>query len=360
MTVKAQVLSALFLLFLAFARLEAQTKIPVWIDTDPSVERGGHEVDDGFALVQAFHSPELEIRGVSVVFGNAPLPKAWQIGKEIVERFGPQGLGVYRGAAGSDELGKPTDASEALTLALRQGPVHILAIGPVTNVATVLRLHPELAKNVVEIIAVAGRRPGQHFVVSPRQAHAFRDFNFELDPAAFQVLLDSHVPIVLAPWEISSKVWIRRSDVEQLRQGTPDSRYLSEPASDWLTWWQENVGVDGFNPFDTLAVGYLTSPRLYHCSDVNAKIEIARDDAASEGADKSKPYLYVSRAWNSPYQATYCSEVDPPFKEDLLSRLLNRFHKESPHAGRGTVGALNPFERSAYLLARTRIVRHEN
>ncbi|MCI0390199.1 MAG: hypothetical protein MOB07_15725, partial [Acidobacteria bacterium] len=46
-----------------------KTRTAVWIDTDPSVAPGGHEVDDGFALIQAFHSPELEIRGVSVVFG---------------------------------------------------------------------------------------------------------------------------------------------------------------------------------------------------------------------------------------------------------------------------------------------------
>ena len=54
----------------------AAASTPVWIDTDPSVARGGHEVDDGFALVQAFHSSALTVRGVSVVFGNAPLDEA--------------------------------------------------------------------------------------------------------------------------------------------------------------------------------------------------------------------------------------------------------------------------------------------
>ena len=165
--------------------------------------------------------------------------------------------------AGFDDLGKETDASKALAEALQHGPMNILAIGPVTNVATVLKLHPELAKNVVQIIAVAGRRPGQRFLSSPNQAHGFRDLNFELDPAAFQVLLDAKVPIVLAPWEISSKVWIKREDLERLEHGGPDVNYLVPPAMDWLTWWHDNVGEDGFNPFDTLAVGYLTSPALF-------------------------------------------------------------------------------------------------
>jgi inosine-uridine nucleoside N-ribohydrolase len=301
-----------------------QTKIPVWIDTDPSVERGGHEVDDGFALLQAFHSPELQIQGVSIVFGNAPLPKAWQIGTEIVEEFGPKGLGVYRGAASSEDLGKETDASKALALALQHGPVNILAIGPVTNVATVLKLHPELAKNVVQIIAVAGRRPGQRFLSGPNQAHGFRDLNFELDPSAFQVLLDAKIPIVLAPWEISSKVWIKREDLERLEHGGPDVLYLVPSAMDWLTWWHDNLGADGFNPFDTLAVGYLTSPDLFQCTKLKIRINSGPDDTGSEMVSKTKPFLIVSPNQDPSHTATYCSDVNSRFKEDLLARLLSR------------------------------------
>jgi len=320
-------LSSFLLAIVVSTHAQAQTKIPVWIDTDPSVARGGHEVDDGFALIQAFHSPELEIRGVSIVFGNAPLPIAWRIGKTIVENFGPKGLRAYRGAAGSDDLGKPTEASEALARALQEGPLNILAIGPVTNVATVLKLHPELAKNVVRIIAVAGRRPGQRFVDSAKQAHGFRDFNFELDPNAFQVLLDSNVPTVLAPWELSSKVWITREDLDRLDRGSPDVQYLVPPALDWLAWWHENVGVNGFNPFDTLAVGYLTSPLLFQCADLNATIEIAPDDTTPESVAKNKPYLHVSAGSKSPHRVTYCFGVQSQFKEDLLARLLNNSNR---------------------------------
>ena len=54
----------------------APPKVAVWIDTDPAIGEKERDVDDGLALVQAFRSPELEIRGVSVVFGNAPLASA--------------------------------------------------------------------------------------------------------------------------------------------------------------------------------------------------------------------------------------------------------------------------------------------
>ncbi len=60
-----------------------------WI---PRSCRGGHEPDDGLALLQAFHSPELEVRGVSVVYGNSPLETGYPIAQEIARRFGPSGL----------------------------------------------------------------------------------------------------------------------------------------------------------------------------------------------------------------------------------------------------------------------------
>src|SRR5271170_5483188 len=95
----------------------------VWIDTDPSVARGGHEVDDGFALVQAFRSPELSVRGVSVVFGNAPLEQAYPIACEIVNRFGPPALSVHKGASSAGDLGIETPASEAIANALGKEPL---------------------------------------------------------------------------------------------------------------------------------------------------------------------------------------------------------------------------------------------
>ena len=195
---KSSIPLILLALMLASVSLFSQPKAKaVWIDTDPSVQLGGHEVDDGVALIQAFHSPELAIRGVSVVFGNAPFEIAWPMGQEIVRRFGPKSLGIYPGAANAKQLGEETEAVRAMATALRKEKLIILALGPVTNVASLLKLHPELHRNIIEIIAVAGRRPNQRFIAKPEQTRPFRDFNFELDAPGFQLLLDSSVPLTL-------------------------------------------------------------------------------------------------------------------------------------------------------------------
>jgi pyrimidine-specific ribonucleoside hydrolase len=299
--------------------------IPIWIDTDPSVSRGGHEVDDGLALIEAFRSPELSIRGVSVVFGNAPLDTAFPIGRALVRDFGPQHLAIYRGALSAQQRGKETDASRALTDALsREGDLTILALGPVTNIATVLQNHPELSRHVTQIVAVAGRRPHQRFVASPN-AHPFRDFNFEMDPDSFQILLDSGIPLVLVPWEISSKVWLHKSDLEEIRASNKSIGWVINAASDWLDFWKKSFGTDGFNPFDTLAVGYVRSSSSFSCQALPITIQTLPDDTVDPNQSNvlAKRYLIADSKVKSNHSALYCYQAPRQFAPELV-RLLSK------------------------------------
>jgi hypothetical protein len=75
------------------------------------------------------------------------------------------------------------DASKALERALQNGPLSVVAIGPVTKVPTVLNLHCDLARSVRQIIAAAYRRPGQQFAYCDRQTLSFQDVNFEAHDA---------------------------------------------------------------------------------------------------------------------------------------------------------------------------------
>lgn len=292
------------ILFLTIAR-------GVWIDTDPSVARGEHEIDDGIALLQAFASPELDIRGIGIVFGNADLPTASRIGREVVERFGPKGMPLFIGASGAADLGRETEASRALAKALQRERLTIFVLGPATNVATVVKNQPELVKNIEQVIAVAGRRPGQQFIAGPKQKAPFRDFNFELDPEAFRVLLAANVPLVLAPWEISSQVWITRADVRSAAKTNPGMAWILPAAEDWLAMWSREFGAPGFNPFDALAIGYLTNRGDMECGAFVAAVEAG-------------PHLVVRPATAGKRPVTYCYAAKPGFKLELLKRLSTR------------------------------------
>jgi pyrimidine-specific ribonucleoside hydrolase len=307
----------------------APAPVAVWIDTDPAIGEPERDVDDGLALVQAFHSPELDIRGVSVVFGNAALDRGLPIARRLVHDFGPPRLKVFGGAAGASDATHETDASRALASALRSGPhLTILALGPVTNIATVLKKHQDLAARIARVIAVAGRRPGQRFTTGTSNPNGHRDFNFELDPEGFQVLLDSKVEIVLAPFEISSKIWLTAEDLDRLAaSASPAARALVPPAKAWQAMWKRLFGVDGFNPFDTLAVAYAVSSDGFGCESLNARIDTLPDDVTEPGVQgvkvERKPYLLASNTLGDvASRVTYCSSAPDGFKQDLLARLM--------------------------------------
>jgi inosine-uridine nucleoside N-ribohydrolase len=201
-------------------------------------------------------------------------------------------------------------------------------LGPATNVATVLEAHAELAPRIQRIVAVAGRRPGQRFTTGTMNHAGHRDFNFEQDPAAFQVLLDSRVPLTLAPFEISSKVWITNGDLERIARGSAGGRWIAGPARRWLALWTRTFGVDGFNPFDTLAIARIVSPDLLTCERLPARIDTLADDVTEprmQGTTvEKKPYLLAARELAPAPEVEYCSAAAPAFKDDLLRRLTQR------------------------------------
>lgn len=294
----------------------------IWLDIDPSIGIHEGEVDDGLAFIQAMHSPELNVRGVSLTFGNTGLKRTVPIAADLLLRFGPPGMTAHPGAASAGDFGRETAAVTAMAEALREGPMTILALGPMTNVGTLLRLHPESAGRIEAIVMVAARRPGQRFITGSLTSTPHRDFNFELDAEAMQEVLDSNVKLVFAPWEVSSKVWIRQADLDELAGMGESGEYLSGACQSWIERWKSRLGVDGFNPFDTLAVGYVSHPQLFETSEVGVWIETGPDDRARPGQIlKDKPYLLVDPTRTDARQAVYCHTPKAGFKVLLMQRL---------------------------------------
>lgn len=309
----------LALVALGAPAIRAAAPVDVWLDVDTST--GISDVDDGLALIQAFHSPELAIRGISTVYGNAPLADATRIAREVLKEFGPDGLAIHPGAAASKELGDDNEAVRALASALGERKLTILALGPVTNIGTLLMRRPELTPRIERIVVVAGRRPGQKFVSSESQRVPHRDFNFENDPAAMQVILDSPAPLALAPWEVSSQVWIARDDLARLRATGGSGEWIADTSQYWIERWERGISPRGFNPFDTLAVGWVTHPALIKSEPASVRIETATDDRDPR---KTKPYLWVTPHDSKGRQAIYCYQPLDGFQPLLMRRLAGK------------------------------------
>ena len=301
----------------------------VWIDTDPSIGVPFHEADDGFALVQAFHSPELRIRGVSTTYGNAGLATTTRIAWEMADRFGGvAGLtaqNVHPGAGSARDLGESSDACEALRAALDARSLTYLALAPLTNLATLLTRHPEAARRIERVIFVGGRSPGVRFRAGRWNPYEFTDGNFHKDNAAGAVLLSAGLPLTLVPVECALQLLLIPRELTRLgREGGPSGRYLATKARLWMNLWRCCFAVEGGVIFDCFAVLAATHPRLFHTEQRFAAIE---RDPRGRGVGNPRDVHLVARRepeGEPGREVVFCAGPRGEARAVLLERLRAR------------------------------------
>src|SRR5690606_18912460 len=121
---------------------------------------------------------------------------------------------LYRGA--EPGFADDSPAVRALRQALAEGPLTVVALGPLTNVAAALDGHPALAANLTRLVAVLGHRPGHLFHPSEGtgggnlfgHGPVFTDFNVRADPAAARAVLALGLPVTLVGYEAGRSVAI--------------------------------------------------------------------------------------------------------------------------------------------------------
>src|SRR3954463_11859615 len=146
---------------------------PVIIDCDP-----GH--DDAMALLLALASPELELSAVTTVAGNQTLEKVTAnairvldvVGSDLPVAAGADRALIHPAHAAADVHGEtgldgpdlpppsreplPLHAVQRLAEPRREKPHTRIPIGPLTNIALLLALHPELRPRIERIVLMGG------------------------------------------------------------------------------------------------------------------------------------------------------------------------------------------------------------
>ena len=304
----------LFCVLLGAGAAEAATA--VWIDTDPSIGAPWREVDDAFALVLAFHSPELRIAGLSTTYGNAQLRRTTAVARDLVRRFGgAAGLtekDVHPGANAPRDRATRTEATESLARALRQESLTYIALGPLTNLAAFLALHPELSHRIERIILIGGRSPGERFAFGPNKSFFVHDANIYKDAAAAVTVLRAGRPLVLAPIEIAPQLALTPADRRAWRRSGAAGDYLFRRSQVWLWFWTSLVREKGGLVFDALAILPVLQPGLL-------KTELRFADFAASGD-------LIARRARLPgaRRVQFGTGVGPSAKRLLLERLGKR------------------------------------
>lgn len=249
------------------------TKTKVIIDTDI-----GDDVDDALALALALNSTELDIVGITTVFRNTTLRV--KLAKKLLHIFGRSDIPVIKGiekplindwdrtlvppqAKVVEEdinVEEETNAVDFIieTIMNSSDQILLVALGPLTNVATALVKEPHL-KEKTQICMMGG----MYF-------QAFPEWNMHCDPEAARVVFDSGIPITAVGLDVTLKCRLDRVDMSRIRASINEKvRFLLT----LIEIWQE--GDEKKYPIlhDPLAIAILMDPTLVTKQRMNVKVE---------------------------------------------------------------------------------------
>ena len=290
------------------------------IDTDPGV-------DDAFAIALAARSPDVDLLGVTTVFGNVALPAttsnaqrllalcgrddvpvAAGSARPLVHPQGPQAHHVH-GADGlsghADVLPRPrrelesTDAVSLMVSLLEASdePVTITPIGPLTNIAALLAAHPHVREKIDRIVIMGG-------ALEHGNTTAAAEFNIFSDPeAARRVLAGGEMPSVLVPMDLTYRCAVDSHWLEALAASGEVGAALVALTPDYRAHYRKALGWDGTVLHDAVAVAEAIRPGILRTETLPVDVECALGPArGATVVDRRKPELRGDPLENSPEQ----------------------------------------------------------
>lgn len=260
-------------------------KRPIIFDCDP-----GH--DDAIALFLAIASERFDIRAVTVVAGNQTLDKTLYNALRVLTVAGchpPVAAGraapllrplqtapSVHGETGLDGPDLPEPAFEpepvtAVELMVRlleeaTEPITILATGPLTNVALLLLLRPDLKAAVREIVIMGGAIDGGNWQPAA-------EFNILVDPEAASIVFNAGLPLTMCGLDVTHRALITPDEARELRDiGGPVGPVMADILDFFMDFHLEQ-GFPGAPVHDATAVAYLLNPAIFTTRMLPVEIE---------------------------------------------------------------------------------------
>lgn len=283
---------------------------PIVLDCDP-----GH--DDALAILLAAAAPALELVAITTVAGNQSLDKTTLNARRMCTVAGITGVPIaagcdrplvrpriaspeIHGESGLDgpAFGAPTvplDPRHAVDLILEASHAHeglvLVAVGPLTNVATALTRDAALASRLRRVVLMGG-------AIGLGNVTPAAEFNIGADPEAARTVFGSGVPITMVPLETTHRALATAEVIERIAA-------LDFPLAglcvELLTFFAETyLRIFGFTSpavHDPCAVAWLIDPTIVPTQSMRVDIETRSE--FSDGRTVCDVYGVTGRAANA-------------------------------------------------------------
>lgn len=306
------------------------------IDTDPGI-------DDTMAIFFALSSPELDVIGLTTVFGNVHVPLATQNALRLLEIAGRTDIPVAQGAAdslvgdydhppayihgadgqGDVNLPPPTTRAIDQTAAAfiveqvmrHPGEIILVPIGPLTNIALALRLEPRIAQNVKRVVLMGGN------ALVPGNASPAAEANIIDDPEAADVVFGAGWPLTMVGLDVTTRAHMNADHLARYaRSSNPLAQHIARIVPLYRSFVHSVSGVDGIYVHDSTTIAYLLDPSAFKTQSWPVRVE-------TQGFSRGKtwPYQRPSKravAFHNRPPVDVCVEIDSARTIELeLSRV---------------------------------------
>ena len=264
------------------------------IDTDPGV-------DDAMAIFYAALAPDIDLLGLTTIFGNVTTEKATRnalrlleiAGLDVPVAAGPVGplsgriitpADFVHGAEGLGDIPAAVPQGSAIDMPAAQflcqlarehrGELVVCAIGPITNVALAVQLDPDFATNVARIVFMGGAYgvPGN---VTP-----FAEANTWNDAEALNVVINSGANIVMVGLDVTMRTMCDPAFFAGLAQANPKlGGFLQKASHFYLDFYHSRFGQKACSLHDPAAVIACTHPHLFEMAMLPVAVVVGGDEA---------------------------------------------------------------------------------
>ena len=272
---------------------------PVILDVDP-----GH--DDAVAIMLACGASGLDLLALTTVAGNVPLEKTTRNALRILSLVGHTDVPVAAGA--SSPLHRPLRTAEDIhgesgldgpeipdpsfepnersaieliadTLKETPEPVTLIPTGPLTNVATFLREHPELKDRIARISLMGGS-------IGLGNTTPAAEFNVYVDPEAAREVFESGLPIIMSGLDVTHQADAGSAERQALRSLGRVGGVVAELLEFFAATYERTFGFKTSPLHDPVAVAAVMGPSLLRTRpmrvDVECESELTRGETVCD------------------------------------------------------------------------------
>lgn len=312
----------------------------VIFDTDPGI-------DDAMALLFLHQHPDIELVGITTVFGNAAvttttrnalwLKQQWGIACPVAQGAG-ETLDPFRkdvgwpdmihGADGLGDIGipdigdlkpDPRPAHRFIIDMLRASPgeITIVAVGRMTNLALALADEPAITGLVKAIVIMGGAFDVRGNITPAAEA------NIHGDPEAADVVMTAPWPVVAIGLDVTEKTVMTRGRLAAIvADGHAPVKLVSDMSQFYIDFYETRI-PDGMVIHDSCAAAYVIAPELFTTRSGPIRV-VCGGIADGQTIQSPDSVSFPPSDWDGYPSQTVCTGIDASAVLDLIHATLSR------------------------------------